>query len=253
MFTKQEWSLIKELTLRDFKLKYKNSVLGFFWSLLKPLSMLTVLYVVFKIFIKVDFENYSLFLLLGIVLWEFFAESTVLGLNSIVAKASIVKKIHLKYEMLIVSACLVSLLSFLLNLIVFLVFFLIIKGLPSLLSIYMVIPILELFLISLGISFVLAIFFIRYRDIGYLWEILLRIGFWIVPVAYPLNIVPLEYMKIYMLNPLTRIFTESRSVMMDNQFPTIKFISINLVMTLIILFLGYALYKWKYKQLVEYL
>ena len=253
MFTKQELNLIRELTLNEFRLKYKNSILGFFWSLLKPLSMFIILYIVFKVFIKINFENYALFLLMGIILWNFFAESTSFGLNSIVSKSGIVKKVKFRHEILIISACLTSLFSFLLNFIVFIVFLLIIKGSPSLLSVYIIVPILELFFISLGISFVIAILFVKYRDIGHIWEILLQIGFWISPIAYPTSIVPIKYINIYMLNPLAQIITTSRDLILNNYLPNISSISISLIMSFVILLLGYFIFKSKHKEVVEYL
>ncbi len=253
MFKKQDLNLIKEITLSEFKLKYKSSVLGFFWSLLKPLAMLTTLYIVFRIFIKVDSENYSLFLLLGIILWNFFSESTVLGLNSIVSKSDIVKKLNFRSEVLVISACLVSLLSFTLNFIMFLIFFLFIKGLPSLSNILIIIPILQLFLLSLGLSFILATVFVKFRDLGYLWEVLLQIGFWISPIAYPPSIVPVKYMGLYILNPLSRIITSSREIILNNQLPTFTITILSTMIIILILFLGYFIFRLNHKRFVEYL
>ena len=253
MLTKQEISLIKELTVSEFKLRYKNSVLGFFWSLLKPLAMLTTLYIVFRIFIKIDSEQYSLFLLLGIILWNFFSESTVFGLNSIVSKSGIVKKMNFKYGILIISACLVSFLSFLLNFMVFAIFLLFIKGLPSLISLFIIFPVMALFLLSLGASFALATFFIKYRDIGYLWDIILQIGFWISPIAYPIEIIPAKYLNIYMLNPLANLITISRGIVLDNKFPNPKMMLTSFITLLIILMLGYAIYKLKHRKFIEYI
>ena len=253
MLTKQEISLIRELTISEFKLRYKNSVLGFFWSLLKPLAMLTTLYIVFRIFIKINSEQYSLFLLLGIILWNFFSESTVFGLNSIVSKRGIVKKINFKYGILIISACLVSFLSFLLNFMVFAIFLLFIKGLPSLISLFIIFPVMALFLLSLGASFALATFFIKYRDIGYLWDIILQIGFWISPIAYPIEIIPAKYLNIYMLNPLANLITISRGIVLDNKLPNLEMILTSFITLLIILTLGYAIYKFKHRKFIEYI
>lgn len=253
MFTKQELNLIKELTISEFKLRYKNSILGFFWSLLKPLAMLTTLYIVFQIFIKIDSENYSLFLLLGIILWNFFSESTVLGLNSIVSKSDVVKKLNFRHEVLVISACLVSFLSFILNFIIFLIFFFFIKGLPSLLSILIIIPVLQLFFLSLGLSFVLATIFVKFRDLGYLWDVFLQVGFWISPIAYPSSIVPVKYIGWYMLSPLSRIITSSREIILNNKLPSFTIIMISTMIVILILIFGYFIFKLNYKRFVEYL
>ena len=160
---------------------------------------------------------------------------------------------NFRYEILVVSACLVSFLSFMLNFIVFLMFLFFIKGLPSILSLYIIAPIVGIFFLSLGLSFALSVFFIKYRDIGYLWDIFLQIGFWISPIAYPIDIVPVEFLEIYMLNPIARIVTLSRETILYNQLPNTMMLLISLVIPIILLILGYLLYRFNYRKFIEYI
>ena len=251
MLTRQELSLIKELTLSDFKLRYKNSVLGFLWSLLKPLSMLITLYIVFRLFIRLESPDYALSLLLGIVIWNFFAEGTSSGLNSINAKAGIVKKIHFRYEILVISACLTALLSFLLTFILALLLIFIVKGGFSIIALYSLMLILELFFIMLGLSLVLSVFFVYYKDIGHMWDVMLNIGFWLNPVAYPITFIPERYLGIYMSNPLARIITAFRDILLKNYLPSIQSLIITFIISLAILLIGFLIYKSKAGNIAE--
>src|SRR6056297_3915261 len=104
--TKKDWSIIKELTLADFKDRYSSSFFGVFWSFLKPLFFFLILYLVFSNFREAQVENYPLFLLLGIILWGFFSESTKEGMSSILSKKSIITRINIKKEIIVFSSCL---------------------------------------------------------------------------------------------------------------------------------------------------
>ncbi|HLC63572.1 MAG TPA: ABC transporter permease [Candidatus Nanoarchaeia archaeon] len=251
MFTRQELSLLKELTLREFKLRYQNSVLGFFWSLLKPFALFLTFYVVLQYFLKINVPDYAFFLLIGILLWNFFSESTTAGLHGLVSKGSIIKKTYFKYELCIISACLTAFISFLLNFFVFLVLLVILKGVPGLSLFYLPLPFLEIFFISLGLSFFLAPLFTQYRDISHVWEILLQIGFWVTPIAYPLDFVPKQYLSYYLLNPLANIVVHVRESILQAQIPSFFSGFASFILAIAISLLGYLFYNIKKKSIAE--
>ena len=247
---KSKFDLLLRLTYTDFKLKYNNSVFGFFWSLLKPFLMLSILYIVFKLIIKINVENYTLSLLLGLILWNFITESTTLGMNSILAKSHIIKNIKFTKELIILSYILNSLISLSLNLIIFLIIGLI-SGLK--LNFFILLMILNIILLSLlctGISFILCPLYIKFRDIGHIWEVLLQIGFWAVPIAYPLNMVPKKYIILFLLNPIARLIDSSKALLINNIFIFESFL-ISLAMCLIIFFVGYIYFKKETAYLAE--
>src|SRR3990167_4689263 len=119
-----------KLAISDFKLRYKNSVLGFLWSLIEPLLMLVVLYVIFSFFMKVNVEHYQLFLLIGIISWNMLARGTAMSLNSILGKPSLVSKVYFPREILVISSCITALLMTLLEFVVFGIFMIIFKVMP---------------------------------------------------------------------------------------------------------------------------
>src|SRR3989338_5557423 len=212
------WELLWELTLTDFRLKYKNSALGFFWSLLKPLLYSLVLYLVFSVFIRVTIPNYELYLLLGILFWNYIADCTSAGLHSIVAKANLIKKAAFPRSLIVLSACLDTTLTFAMTMAIFFLFLLLFGIVPYLLPIFLYL-VFFLFVFLLGLSFILAALFVRYRDLSHLWDVALQIGFWLSPIVYSLEIVPAYYRAVYLLNPATQVIMAVRQSLIFQEIP----------------------------------
>src|SRR4030042_2001438 len=208
--------LIRELAVNYFKLKDNNSILGYFWSLLKPLALFGILYLVFSVFLRLGggMENYQFYLLIGIILWVFFYEITFLSMQSIVNKANLVKKIYVPKIIIVIATSLTSLMTFLLNLAVFFIF-MAIFGLNFGSSMIMILVYLvELYLFSFGLALILATLFVWFRDLAHIWEIFLQILFYATPIIYPLSVVPLKYHKIVFLNPVAQIIQDIRSIIL---------------------------------------
>src|SRR5258708_485796 len=126
LFTKQNRALVSELVRTDFKLRYQGSALGYAWSLLRPLLLFLILYVVFVKFLKIgnDVPHYPVYLLFGVVLWSFFVEMTAQGLGSIVGRGDLIRKILIPRWIIVLSSSISALINFCLNLIVIFVFML---------------------------------------------------------------------------------------------------------------------------------
>lgn len=235
-------TLVKELALTDFKLRYKNSVLGYLWSLLKPLAIFGSLYLVFSIFVRFEVENYQLFLLLGILLWNYFTEATINGMHALVNKSSLLTKINVNKAIVILASNVTTLLTLALNLAIFFVFVAIFN--PVLSWTYLLLPlgILELFLVALGVSFVLGVMYVRLRDLSSIWEIVLQIGFWVTPIIYPITLVPERFLPIVQLNPVFRIIHELRSALIELQWPPVTDIVTTFAIAVLFFLVGYWVY-----------
>jgi len=202
--------LILVMAITDFKVKYDNSALGYLWSLLKPLLMFGTLYLVFSVFVRWDVENYKLYLLLGIILWNFLAEVTLNSMVLLEGKASIMKKIYFPRWIIIIASSLTSLLTLLLNIIVFFFFF-IFSGTHFHPSALLLVPyLIELYVLSVGIALLLCALYPKFRDIHHIWEVFVQLGFWATPIIYPISIVPQKYHAFILLNPMARIIQGSR-------------------------------------------
>lgn len=244
-------NLIRELAVTDFKLRYSSSILGYFWSLLHPLLIFGTLYLVFSIFMRWDVEYYQLYLLLGIVLWTFFSETTTNGMRAIVYKAAIVKKVKFPRALLVIASNVTTALTFLLNLIVFAIFFAISDAKISWTLIVFPLYLLELILIGLGVSFLLAALFVKFRDLIHLWQIALQIGFWITPIIYPLSFIPQKYLFLVSINPMARIIMDSRNAIIYATLPTLRHQIFTFLFALAVLAIGYVIFKWLEPRFAE--
>jgi ABC-2 type transport system permease protein len=216
VFSKQNRVLLAELVRTDFKLRYQDSVLGYIWSLLRPLLIFVILYVVFVKFLKVGdgVPYYAQYLLFGIVVWNFFVEMTMQSLGSVVGRGDLIRKISIPRWIIVLSTSLAALINLGLNLIIILIFILIghvpITGSVVLVPFYL----LEIYIFALGVSFFLSAAFVKYRDISYIWEVFLQAGFYITPILYPLSkITNVLFQKIILLNPIAQALQDARYAM----------------------------------------
>lgn len=213
--SKRNRALISELVRSDFKLRYQGSVLGYLWSLLRPLLLFGILYIVFTRVIKLGGEipHYPAYLLLGLVLWTFFVEATMSGMNAIISRGDMIRKVSIPKYTIVVSTTASALVNFCLNMVV-VVIFMVLGDVPFRANlIFVPIFVLELVLFCIGVSFLLAALYVKYRDFSHIWEVTLQILFYATPIIYSLAIVPTKLQKIVSLNPLTQIFQDIRSVM----------------------------------------
>lgn len=214
--------LLRELVVTDFKLRYQGSVLGYLWSILKPIFLFIILYIVFDKFLRLgrDIEHFPVYLLVGIVLWNFFTEATVQGLQSIVSRGDLIRKINFPKFIIVVSGTISAFINLIINTIVILVFC-VINSVSISAEALLIIPLIaELYVFSLAVAFFLATLNVKYRDIGYLWEIFLQAAFYATPVIYPLQMVVKQMpwaASWLMLNPVAQVVQDVRKVLVTQQ------------------------------------
>lgn len=202
----------------DFKLRYQGSLLGYLWSLAKPLMLFAILYIVFTKFLRIGqgVPNYPVSLLLGIVLWNFFTEATTGALKSVVGKGGLIRKINIPRYLVPMASIASAFINLLLNLIVVFVFILFAKDTPLSLNSLLILPILllELAVIASAVGFFLAAFFVKYRDIEHIWDVFKQGFFYLTPILYPISYIPsIDIQKIIILNPIAQVIQDSRSVL----------------------------------------
>ena len=226
--------LLRELVITDFKLRYQGSVLGYLWSLLKPLLLFAILYVVFVNFLKIgaNIEHYAVYLLLGVVMWSFFTEATGQGMQAIVSRGDLIRKINFPKYIIVVSGTLSALINLILNLLVVFIFVLI-NGVAIHWTI-LLLPfiILELYVLSLAIAFFLAAIYVKYRDVSHIWEVFLQGAFYATPILYPVQTLagPTVFTaaealasqhhwvaQLLMLNPIAMIIQDARYASITHQ------------------------------------
>lgn len=222
VYNRRNRILLRELIVTDFKLRYQGSALGYLWSILKPLFLFVILYLVFDKFLKFgrDIDHFPVYLLLGTVLWSFFTEATTQGLNSIVSRGDLIRKISFPKYIIVISGTVSALINLGINMAIVIIAC-IANGVVLDDSALLIIPlILELYAFALGFAFFLAAINVKYRDIGYLWEIFLQAAFYATPILYPLQMVMKEApiaAKILMLNPVAQVVQDAREVLVTKQ------------------------------------
>lgn len=231
IFTKKNRLLLKAMVETDFKLRYQQSVLGYLWSVLKPLMLFAVMYMVFVRFLRFGegIPHFAVALLLGIVLWNFFNETTTGGMMSIVGHGDLLRKIHFSKYVVVIASSMSALINFAFNFVVVILFALI-NGVRPSLSWLLIIPLLiELYMLALGIAFFLSAVYVNLRDLNPIWEVVMQAGFYATPIIYPITMIseragewgPIIAKLDVLLNPVAQIVQDARHAMIDPSNQTI--------------------------------
>lgn len=245
--------LIKQLVSRDFKTKYKRSVLGMAWSFLNPLLTMSVQYIVFSTLFKSDIPNYPVYLLSGIVFMNFFNEAVSMGMTSITGNASLIKKVYMPKYIYPVSRILSSLVNFALAILpLFLV--MIFTGTsfrPSLLLLVFDILCLLGFVTGMGLLLTTAMTF--FQDTQFLWGVVSLMWMYLTPVFYPESIIPAKLLTLYHMNPMYQYITFARICIIDGVSPEPMAYLWCIVSSLVVLALGIITFKKNQDKFVLYL
>lgn len=218
--------LLRQLVITDFKLRYQGSALGYVWSLLRPLFLFVILYIVFVKFLRFgsDVPHFPVYLLMGIVVWNFFAEITTTSINAIVGRGDLIRKLNFPKYVLIVSTAFSALINLLLNGVVIGVFMFINHVDFTWQLLWVPAFILEVFVFALALGFILSALFVRLRDINYIWEVVMQALFYLTPIIYPLSLVTdrwPEFAKLLLLNPVAQAIQDIRQVSVTQQTVTL--------------------------------
>ena len=221
--TDKNRAILREMVATDFKVRYQGSVLGYLWSLLKPLFLFAILYIVFTYIIPLGkaVEHYPVYLLTGIVLWNFFTEATMQGASSIVSRGDLIRKVSIPRYLVVLASTLSALINLGLSLIVVVVFALLNGVVPSFEWLLIIPIVVQLVIFALGVSFLLSALYVKFRDITYIWEIFLQAGFYATPIIYPLAMVPENLQKWFFLNPMAQIIQDARYALATDTSVTI--------------------------------
>jgi homopolymeric O-antigen transport system permease protein len=234
--------LLRELVARDLKLRYKRSVLGIAWSLLNPLLQLAVFSFVFRFLIPLHIPDYTLFLFSGILMWSWFQASLFSATAAIVDNAVLIRQPGFPSAILPVVTVMSNTINFLLALPVLLGFVWASGHHPNLSLLALPFVILVQFILTLSISYYLAILHVSYRDTQYLLGVLLMLGFYLVPIFYNSATIPAQYQPIYHLNPVVGVLEGYRSILLHGQMPPGVPLVITGIASLAALALGRALF-----------
>lgn len=246
--------LIGQLVLRDLKLKYRRSYLGYIWSILNPLLMMIVLVIVFSNLFKFDIPNFAVYVLSGQIIFVFFAESTSSAVSSIISNASLLKKVYVPKYIFTLSKVASSFVNTLLALVALALVMVITKVSFSISLFALPLVLFQVFLFSVGVGLFLAALTVFFRDVQYLWGVVTSIWMYLSPVIYPVSIIPQEYRWIYdNLNPLSGYIVQFRNLVLDGVIPSTNLVIQGMIYAIVALMIGVDFFGRKQKEFILYI
>ena len=253
------WSLTLTLAVTEFKLRYFGSVLGYLWSLLRPLLLFGVLYIVFTNVVRFDdVKQYPVYLLSSIMLWTFFAEATGGCVTCLVDRENLLRKIRFPRMTIPLSVALTALFNLGMNLIALFVF-MVLSGVDPQWT-WLLAPVLvaSMFIFALGIGLGVSVLFVRYRDMRPIWDVVLQMGFYASPVIYAITTIPESAQRWVALNPVAVILTQWRHWIIDPDAPGIREIHdgvlwtiLPVVLVIVVCVGGYRLFQRDTPRIAE--
>ena len=236
--------LFEELVSRDFKQKYKRTILGMFWSVLSPLLHLLVVSSVMTRFFGRDIPHYNTYLFCGTLVMSYFRESTIGGMNSLMANRDIITKINIPKYMFLLSKNISSLINFILTISIFLLFCLIDKINFGFHFLMLIFAIMCLVVFNIGIGLILSALFVFFRDVSYFYDVFLVLLNYLSAIFYRVDAFSIRVQRLFLLNPLYVYINYFRIIVIDGNIPSIQYHLLCMFYALI----SFGIGSWFYKK-----
>jgi ABC-type polysaccharide/polyol phosphate export permease len=235
--------LIWALALKELKIRYKRSVLGFMWALLNPALLMVVLTLVFSSVMRFPIPHYSIFLLSVLLPWTFFSQALSYAVEAIVTNGDLIKKVSVPKLVFPMAAIVSNLINLLLSLIPLALLVPIMRHPFHWTWIYLPVPLLALTIFTMGATFFFAAANVYYRDVSHILQVVLSAWFYVTPIIYPLDFIPAKYQWIFKLNPLIYVINGFRLSVYYGQLPKAPSIAMSFVCAFISLIVGYTIFR----------
>jgi ABC-type polysaccharide/polyol phosphate export permease len=243
--------LIWALALKELKIRYKRSFLGFLWALLNPLLQMVVLSLVFSTILRMPIPHFAIFLISVLMPWTFFAQSLSYAADSIVNNSDLIKKVRVPKIVFPVAALTSNMVNLLLSLIPMLIIVIVLHSPVYVTWFYLPVPLLALTLLTLGLSLILATLNVYYRDVSHILQIILQIWFYITPIIYPIEAFG-KYQWLLKLNPVLYALNGFRMAVYKGALPSMQSIAASFVCGAVALMIGYAMFRRNQDDFVYY-
>lgn len=243
--------LIYNFSMMDLKIRYRNSILGFLWTVLEPLLILTILYLVFTNIFDTKIDNFPLYILLGLILWNMFQKGTTIGLNSLVSRSGIITQIYFPREIPAISASLTSLYMVFFEIIIFGLFLVAFQFTPSVTILILPLIILLEFVLLLGTNLALSVLNARFKDIQFIWAVVLQGGFFLTPIFYKLDILPEPLQQVLYFSPLVHIVEMAHDVVLYDKLPSLENVGMGIITSFAVLLIGYLIFRKMEPRVIE--
>ncbi|MBN2241891.1 MAG: ABC transporter permease [Acidobacteria bacterium] len=250
---KNNHELIWALAIKELRVRYKNSALGFLWALLHPLLMMAVYIIVFSTILGRGMDNYGVFLISGIFPWSFFSQSTNYSVSTIVGNSTLLKKVYVDKSVFPVSAVLSNLVNFALSLIALVVILIAMRFPLHWTWVYFPVPVVFLCMFALGFGFLCSAANVFFRDVSHIIQIIMSAWFFMSGVIFPLDVIDPKYQIILKLNPMLYIIDLFHQAVYYGVPLNLNYAILSFVCSLAVLILGYAIFRRLQDMFVYYL
>lgn len=244
-------SLLRELVARDLKVRYKRSALGILWTMLNPLLLMGILAFVFSHILRVTIEHFAIFLLSALVLWTFFAQTTAWSTSCFLSYSPLIKKIYVPQGIFVLATVLAGVVNLLISLVPLAIIMLVVGHPFSPALAFLPVPILLTALFSLGISLALAPLSVMFADVVPIYQVVLTGWMYLTPILYPLTLLPDQYRRILVLNPMTHLVEAFRTPIYMGEIPSANVLITSTAAGFGTLLIGWFIFK-RYTDRVAY-
>ena len=245
--------LLKELVVRDVKVRYRKSFLGLLWTLLNPLFMMIIMTIVFSSVFRANIEHFPAYLLAGQICFNFFNESTNSAMNAIITNGSLIKKVYVPKYLFPVSKVFSTLVNLGASVVVLLVVMLVTKVPLNGNVIWILIPLSGLILFCVGLGLVLSSIAVFFRDMLHFYSVITLALSYLTPLFYPVEILPDTVQRVVYLNPLTNIVQCVRAATLYGTMPELQLMVASVVPGLILFVFGFYLFYRTQDKFILYL
>lgn len=246
-------SLLRELVIRDLKIKYRRSFLGYLWSLLNPILMMVVMSVIFSYMFRFDIPNYPLYLICGQTLWGFFSESTTSGMQSIIANGSLIRKVYIPKYIFPISRVLSSFVTMSLSLVAILLVMLFTGVRLSFVMLLAPIPLALMLIFAMGVSMMISAFAVYFRDILHLYNVLIMAWMYCTAIFYPVSALPPKVAVLIRFNPMFNYITFFRDLLLEGTLPSFWTWGACVVSSAAAFLLGVAVFRKLQRNFILYI
>jgi ABC-2 type transport system permease protein len=244
--------LIWALALKDLRVRYKRSALGFLWALLNPLMTMIILTVVFSTVMRIPIDHYAIFLLSVLLPWTFFSQALAYSAEAIVSNGELLKKVYIGKSVFLLAAVIANLINFALSLVPLVLLLLVLRFPFHWTWVYLPVPMLSLIAFTLGCGFFVAAANVFFRDVAHIIQVVLSAWFYASPIIYSLDFLPRKYYLFFRFNPMVYILNGFRLAIFYGQLPTPQSVAMSLVCGFGSLILGYKIFRRYQESFVYY-
>ena len=244
--------LIRVLALKELRVRYRRSTLGFLWALLNPLMMMVILTVVFSKITRSATPNYTIFLISALLPWTFFSQCLTYCADSVVGNSELLKKVRVEKMVFPMAAIVSNTLNFCFSLVPLVLILLVLRFPFHWTWIYLPVAMAPLVMFAAGCGMFFAAMNVFFRDVAHILQIVLTGWFYLCPIIYPLDLLPARYQTVLWLNPLAQILEGFRAAIYDGRLPSHASMAAAFAWGLIALFVGLQVFRRRQDEFIYY-